>query len=311
MKGIVAILLITLITFSIAAQENNFQIPLSINTDGSSPHPSAMLEIQSNDKGILIPRVTNTSVISTPAEGLLVYQTEAPKGFYYFDGSIWQPFGLPSPFRLENLNTTERDMISPLPGMMIYNTDVGRPEFYRIGMPSEFGGVTNNGNTETGCTSIAQSFKPNTSTSITDIEAKIDFNGNTNDVTLKIYDGEGIGGSVLYTEVLSFGSIPVQNGNEYQFILTNALPVTCCGVKTFEITQAGNTNMTAHINFQDMVSFNVSTGGVSPDPYTDGKFYKDGTNNDNIDASGLPILVVTSRDLHFVVNHQFKGWVTQ
>jgi uncharacterized protein (TIGR02145 family) len=59
-----------------------------------TPAPSAALEVSStgNNKGILIPRVTATQkdAIASPAEGLLIYQTTAPIGFYYYSGSAWK-----------------------------------------------------------------------------------------------------------------------------------------------------------------------------------------------------------------------------
>jgi len=53
---------------------------------------SAQLEVSSTSKGFLAPRMTQAQKnnISSPAAGLLVYQTDAPSGFYYFDGSVWQ-----------------------------------------------------------------------------------------------------------------------------------------------------------------------------------------------------------------------------
>ncbi len=59
-----------------------------------TPAPSAALEISSagNNKGILIPRITATQkdAIVSPAEGLLIYQTTAPVGFYYYAGTSWK-----------------------------------------------------------------------------------------------------------------------------------------------------------------------------------------------------------------------------
>jgi hypothetical protein len=59
-----------------------------------TPAPSAALEVTSstNNKGILIPRVTATQkdAIASPAQGLLVYQTTAPIGFYYYTGTSWK-----------------------------------------------------------------------------------------------------------------------------------------------------------------------------------------------------------------------------
>jgi hypothetical protein len=64
---------------------------VSISADGSPPDSSAMLDIKSTDKGLLIPRMTSTqrTAIVSPVAGLLVFQTGSPGGYYYFDGSTW------------------------------------------------------------------------------------------------------------------------------------------------------------------------------------------------------------------------------
>lgn len=64
---------------------------VGINNDGSSPHGSAMLDVSSTTKGFLPPRMTaaEKALISTPAAGLLIYQTDAPAGFYYYNGAAW------------------------------------------------------------------------------------------------------------------------------------------------------------------------------------------------------------------------------
>jgi hypothetical protein len=57
----------------------------------STPDASSMLEIQSTTKGLLPPRMTAAQrvSISSPASGLIVYQTDAPIGYYYYTGSVW------------------------------------------------------------------------------------------------------------------------------------------------------------------------------------------------------------------------------
>jgi hypothetical protein len=62
---------------------------VAINSDGSVADPSAQLEVKATNKGILIPRVTSTASITSPVTGLLIYQLNAPAGFYYYDGAIW------------------------------------------------------------------------------------------------------------------------------------------------------------------------------------------------------------------------------
>lgn len=70
---------------------NNTEIPTSINDNGQSPDASAILDVQSTDKGVLFPRMTLTqrTGISNPSEGLLVYQTDDDNGFYYYSGGEW------------------------------------------------------------------------------------------------------------------------------------------------------------------------------------------------------------------------------
>ncbi len=84
-----------LLFFVLLLTSYHAQAQVGINTDGSQPDASAMLDIKSTDKGILIPRMTQLErmQISNPAEGLMVYQTDGIKGFYYYDGTLWTPVG--------------------------------------------------------------------------------------------------------------------------------------------------------------------------------------------------------------------------
>lgn len=64
-----------------------------------SPHPSAQLDLSSQDKGVLIPRMTSVQreMIPDPTNGLLVFDVTTT-GFWYFDGVQWvQPFGPTGP----------------------------------------------------------------------------------------------------------------------------------------------------------------------------------------------------------------------
>lgn len=66
------------------------QAQVGINTDGSQPDNSAMLDIKSTTRGILIPRMTQAQrdAITNPVNGLLIYQTD-DESFYYYNGSAW------------------------------------------------------------------------------------------------------------------------------------------------------------------------------------------------------------------------------
>ena len=78
--------LLTLFISFVSAQS------LSINTDGSTAHPSAMLDVKSTVKGLLIPRMTRTErdAIASPATGILIFQNGPDSvGFYYYTGTKW------------------------------------------------------------------------------------------------------------------------------------------------------------------------------------------------------------------------------
>jgi len=84
-------LLIGLLLMSTLAFAQNVSISSNIN---DTPDPSAMLDVKSDTKGMLVPRMTLAKrvAIVLPAEGLIVYQTDDVKGFYYYTGSEWTAF---------------------------------------------------------------------------------------------------------------------------------------------------------------------------------------------------------------------------
>lgn len=63
----------------------------SVGVGTTTPNASAALGVQSTTQGMLVPRMaaSQRTAIASAAAGLLVYQTDAPAGFYYYDGSAW------------------------------------------------------------------------------------------------------------------------------------------------------------------------------------------------------------------------------
>lgn len=76
------------IFFSIVASTGFAQDNMGIGT--LNPDPSAILEVQSTDKGVLLPRLTSTQKtgIPNPAQGLFVFDTDT-ESFWYYDGAQW------------------------------------------------------------------------------------------------------------------------------------------------------------------------------------------------------------------------------
>lgn len=62
-----------------------------VGIGNTNPNASSVLDITSTSAGILVPRMTEAqrSAISSPATGLLVYQTNNTTGFWYYDGIQW------------------------------------------------------------------------------------------------------------------------------------------------------------------------------------------------------------------------------
>jgi hypothetical protein len=76
--------------------KNEKLLAQNVGIGTSMPHTSAKLEIQDNNKGLLIPRISIPNInaaapVTTPAVSLLVYNTSAITGlgYYYWDGSKW------------------------------------------------------------------------------------------------------------------------------------------------------------------------------------------------------------------------------
>ena len=96
MKKIITLsmlLFVFIISKNTNAQTNTFPNSGAAGIGTASPDSSALLEIKSTKKGLLIPRMLKVKrdAIASPATGLLIYQTNSTPGFYYYDGSAWQP----------------------------------------------------------------------------------------------------------------------------------------------------------------------------------------------------------------------------
>lgn len=138
---------------------------VAINNAGQLPDSSAILDVSSTEKGLLMPR-TETGLINNPATGLLIYNTSSNL-LSYFDGTSWvtpcadfvsatigvgvsQEVGVainidgsdPDPsamldlkasnlgFLIPRLSNPERNFIKPKEGLLIYNTTTNKINFW-------------------------------------------------------------------------------------------------------------------------------------------------------------------------------------
>ena len=88
-----------LLLFLAIAMDLHSQV--AINNTNESPDNTAMLDVKSSSKGLLVPRMSlfQRLNIANPANGLLVYQTGYNPGFYYNSGTpaspAWLMLGYP------------------------------------------------------------------------------------------------------------------------------------------------------------------------------------------------------------------------
>ena len=71
--------------------QNTFPGTGSAGIGTAAPNTSALLEMVSTSKGLLIPRMTRNQrdAVAAPATGLMIYQTNNTPGFYYYSGTAW------------------------------------------------------------------------------------------------------------------------------------------------------------------------------------------------------------------------------
>jgi hypothetical protein len=80
-------LLFAVITVVLTANAQN----VAINNSGATADASAMLDISSTSKGLLIPRMSTSqkTAIASPARGLMVYDSDT-QSFWYWTGMAWK-----------------------------------------------------------------------------------------------------------------------------------------------------------------------------------------------------------------------------
>jgi len=140
MKKHIIIFAIAVITVMQASAQNG----AAINSSGAAADPSAMLDVSSNNRGVLIPRmseVERTSIIN-PARGLMVYQIDNSEGFWYFDGAAWGQFGdnLGNHIATDSVNMSNKKITNL--ATCTHNLDAANKEYVDNSVSAGGGGVS-------------------------------------------------------------------------------------------------------------------------------------------------------------------------
>jgi len=101
------LVLFSFLTISLTAQSANIIVKqngvIVTNNGATAADPSAVFDVSSSNKGVIFPKLSTAQrdLISTPAEGLLIYNT-TKKVYEFFDGTQWRELAIPIPQTVVN-----------------------------------------------------------------------------------------------------------------------------------------------------------------------------------------------------------------
>jgi len=131
---------LTFLSFAILitmAISSNAQVVITDDGSPESIQSSAVFELQSTSKGFLVPKMTTAqrNAISSPAAGLLVYDTTL-KRFFVHDGSEWRSTGSSWLGSTTRIKLLPKDFVGTLGGgkgdktaSAIYDDDSGNDSY--------------------------------------------------------------------------------------------------------------------------------------------------------------------------------------
>ena len=185
-----------------AVLSSNAQV--SVSTTGTNPDPSAMLDVQSTERGMLVPRMTTAqrTAIASPATGLLVFDTDSGS-FWYYDGNAWTELNTGNPTILSDADgdtkieveaSLDEDVIRLTARSIDAMNIGGAVGLIQIGTSNTPYATSGGDPTEW------QSFTAPENADIISFEIRYNtqfvFNNSKN---FKVYEGEGTGGTELTT----------------------------------------------------------------------------------------------------------------
>ena len=173
---------------------------VGVNNNGTSPDPSALLDVSSTSQGLLLPRMTTAQrdAIVSPAQALIIYNTTT-KCFEFWENGTWQPLACATIFP-PSCNLDQQQL----------NYNSGTSARNLAGY------------------SVFQTFTAGITGTLCQLDVGF-FNAMTGTGTLNIYSGNGLGGTLLQTQTVTVSG----TGNFFQTFTVSA-PVTAGMMYTFQ-----------------------------------------------------------------------------
>lgn len=259
-RSLVVALGIISVTPAIAQKDN-----VGIGT--SKPDQSAVLDISSSNKGLLMPRMSlqQRNSIQSPAKGLIVYQTDMLSGFYFYDGAEWKPLvsetsansvaADPNDWTLNgNANATATSFLGTPAGIPI-NFMIGTTRAARIDASNtSFGSAALNSNT-TGFLNIA--FGLNALNANTTGNSNVSLGPNALSLNTTGNNNTAVGRNTLQKNTIGGNNVAL-GINALNSNTTGVANLGLGGAALYSNTTAGN-----NVGIGDNALFKTTTGGFN------------------------------------------------
>ncbi|HKR05927.1 MAG TPA: hypothetical protein VJY62_14925 [Bacteroidia bacterium] len=313
------------------------ELKAQVGVGTTSPHASSILDLTSTTKGMLVPRLTAAEKmsVSSPATGLLIYQTDDAYGFWYFDGTNWIPFLTPEAGWLTTGNSGTVDgthFLGTLDDVPLYfrvnNTMSGRVSASDLN--TYFGYNAGTGNSWNGSTFVGyragQSNTTGSGNSAFGVSALRDNTTGTNNTAIGStsmlvnstgFDNTGMGENTLYSNTT--GAQNTATGSNSLYSNTSGNGNSSLGQNSLYYNTTGNYNSAVGVNSLRLSttglrnvsmgynSLNANTTGSNNTAagYTAGSTNTTGSNNtfigSNADASAVALSNATAIGYNAVV----------
>lgn len=207
------------------------QAQVSINQEGNDPHESAMLDVSSNDKGLLIPRMSSVERqdIQNPANGLMVFDTSTDTFWFFSDATgSWEEMGGAIVSVLNDLLDAKTDANSIYVGYTSGQSNDGNNFNTSMGSKSMKNNTAGSHNIALGYRSLTNNTTGNDNVALGENSLAGTVTGNQNTVIGKDA-GANIGDNASGNIFLGFEAGKTESGNNKLYIENSDSPTPLIG----------------------------------------------------------------------------------